>query len=255
MRIETKNLSIGYSKPKVEVAKNINLVFENPSLIGIIGTNGSGKSTLIKTLGNLIEKLDGRIIFDDEETDKFSANAFSRQLSLVLSNEFISQNIRVEDFVALGRYPYTNWLGVNTVQDKKNIIKALQQVDLLELKDRKCNTLSDGQLQRVLLARAIAQNTPVVLLDEPTSHLDLYHKVHILRLLKEISINDKKTILFSTHDLNLALQICDELIVISDQRVVKETPETLIKNGTLEQLFPKGFVSLDKNTGQFKMKL
>jgi iron complex transport system ATP-binding protein len=255
MKIETKQLSIGYSKPKVEVANNINLLFEHPGLIGIIGINGSGKSTLIKTLGNLIDKLDGQIFFDDEATDKISANGFSRKVSMVLSKEFISQNISVEDFVALGRYPYTNWLGINTVQDKKNIIKALQQVDLLELKDRKCNTLSDGQLQRALIARAIAQNTEMILLDEPTSHLDLYHKAHILKLLKEISLNDKKTILFSSHDLNLALQICDELIVISDQNVTKETPKALIRNGTLEQLFPKGFVSLDKTTGQFKMKL
>ena len=255
MRIETKNLSIGYSKPKVEVAKSINLSFENPGLIGIIGVNGSGKSTLIKTFGNLIDKLDGQIMFDHEEIDKFSANAFSKKVSMVLSKEFISQNIRVEDFVALGRYPYTNWLGINTVQDKKNIIKALQQVDLTELKDRKCNTLSDGQLQRALIARAIAQNTPMILLDEPTSHLDLYHKVHILRLLKDISVEDQKTILFSTHDLNLALQICDELIVISNQEVLKDTPKALIQNGALEQLFPEGFVSLDKTTGQFKMKL
>lgn len=255
MKIETKHLSIGYSKPKVEVAKNINLIVERPGLVGIIGINGSGKSTLIKTLGNLIDKLDGEILFDEEKAEQFSANAFSRKVSVVLSKEFISQNITVEDFVALGRYPYTNWLGINTVQDKKNIIKALQQVDLLDLKERKCNTLSDGQLQRALIARAIAQNTPMILLDEPTSHLDLYHKVHILRLLKKISEEDQKTILFSTHDLNLALQICDELIVISNQDVLKDKPQALIKNGVLERLFPEGVVSLDKSTGQFKMKV
>ena len=123
------------------------------------------------------------------------------------------------------------------------------------MKDRKCSTLSDGQLQRVLIARAIAQDTSIILLDEPTSHLDLYHKVQILRLLKNISKNTQKTILFSTHDINLAIQICDELLVINHNRMTKDKPEILLDTGVLDQLFPKGHVHLDKIHGQFKMKL
>ena len=255
MKIETRNLTIGYTKPQLELAKDINLSFENSGLTGIIGINGSGKSTLIRTLGKLISPIRGEIFFNGEDISTISSSTFPKMLSMVLSKEFISQNIRVEDFVALGRYPYTNWLGKNTVQDKKNILKALHQVDVKELKDRKCSTLSDGQLQRVLIARAIAQDTSIILLDEPTSHLDLYHKVQILRLLKNISKNTQKTILFSTHDINLAIQICDELLVINHNRMTKDKPEILLDTGVLDQLFPKGHVHLDKIHGQFKMKL
>lgn len=252
--IEVKNLKIGYSKPQVIVAKDINFKIEKSGLIGVIGVNGSGKSTLLKTLANLNPKLEGEILLHQKPVTSYSPNKFSKRISVVLSKQMMSQNLSVEEFVALGRHPYTNWLGINLLNDKKHIIKALQQVDLLKLKEKKCGQLSDGQFQKVLIARALAQDTPIILLDEPTTHLDMYHKILILKLLKEISLNDNKTILFSTHELNLALQLCDDIICIKHNAVIHKTTQELIDGNYLEDLFPNDLITLDKKSGIFRMK-
>jgi iron complex transport system ATP-binding protein len=252
--IDVRNLKIGYTKPRGIVAEDINFKIEKSGLIGVIGVNGSGKSTLLKTLANLNQPIEGEVLLNGKPIASYSPNHYSKLISVVLSKQTMSQNLSVEEFVTLGRHPYNNWLGINEMTDKKHIIKALQQVDLTKLRHKKCDQLSDGQFQKVMIARALAQDTPIILLDEPTTHLDMYHKISILKLLKEISTKDHKTILFSTHELNLALQLCDDMICIKHKAVVHKTTKEMVEGEDLEDLFPDDLITLDKKSGIFKMK-
>jgi iron complex transport system ATP-binding protein len=145
-------------------------------------------------------------------------------------------------------------LGINKHSDKSYIIKALKQVELYQLKNKACTALSDGQLQKVLIARAIAQNTPLIILDEPTSHLDMYHKAMVLKLLKQVSVESLKSIIFATHEINLALQLCDDILLIKDNKLIQDTPKALIEKGLLHTLFPEDLITFDIHSGQFKMK-
>ena len=166
----------------------------------------------------------------------------------------MSKNLTVFELVALGRQPYTNWVGSLSENDIAIINKALIQTNIVDLKEKRCFELSDGQLQKVMIARALAQDTDLIILDEPTSHLDMYHKVSILKLLQELAKETGKTILFSSHEIDLAIQLCDKLIVMSVNKVVYDTPCNLILNGTFETLFPKDLIDFDEKTGSFRVK-
>lgn len=254
MQLETKNISIGYNSPKYEVAKNINIKLETASLTAVIGINGSGKSTLIKSLSGNLPLMKGQIKINNKSLEDYTQKDLARLISLVLTKQPLPRNLSVLDFVALGRQPYTNWLGLNKHSDKSQIIKALKQVELFELKNKPCNALSDGQLQKVLIARAIAQDTPFIILDEPTSHLDMYHKAMILKLLKQLSVKHQKSIIFATHEVNLAIQLCDQIILIKDRQGIQDSPKKLILNGLLQNLFPKDSIVFDEKAQQFIMK-
>lgn len=254
MQLETKNISIGYNSPKYEVAKNINIKLETAGLTAVIGINGSGKSTLIKSLSGNLPLMKGQIKINNKSLEDYTQKDLARLISLVLTKQPLPRNLSVLDFVALGRQPYTNWLGLNKHSDKSQIIKALKQVELFELKNKPCNALSDGQLQKVLIARAIAQDTPFIILDEPTSHLDMYHKAMILKLLKQLSVKHQKSIIFATHEVNLAIQLCDQIILIKDRQGIQDSPKKLILNGLLQNLFPKDSIVFDEKAQQFIMK-
>ncbi len=254
MILETKSLEIGYRKPLVNVANDINLKVEKATLTGIIGINGSGKSTMIKTLSANLSVLNGEIRLKNKSLNHYLPKELARLMSLVLTKQPLPQHLKVIDFVALGRQPYNNWIGINTHKDKSQIIKALKQVEMYHMKDNTCINLSDGQLQKVMIARAIAQDTPLIILDEPTSHLDMYHKALVLKLLKKITEEDKKSIVFATHEINLALQLCDSIILIKDRKVVQDSPDTLIEKGILHSLFPDDSIIFDEHSRQFIMK-
>tara|TARA_R110002020_G_scaffold154714_2_gene335010 strand:- start:174082 stop:174897 length:816 start_codon:yes stop_codon:yes gene_type:complete len=255
--LKTENLVIGYSakaKEKV-IAETINIDLQAGNLVGLIGVNGSGKSTLIRTLSGLQEKLGGSIFLGNEKKlEQISAEDRSRIISVVLTGQAISKNLSVFELVALGRQPYTNWLGKLSHTDFQIIEDALAATELQELKYEKCHTLSDGQLQRALIARALAQDTDLIILDEPTTHLDLHHKASVLSLLKNICKQTSKTILFSTHDIELVLPLCDQLIVMQDKKVVINTPKKLIEDDVFSHLFPENTIGFDKKTQRFFLK-
>lgn len=253
MHLETKNITIGYSKPETSVANGINIKIDTAGLTAVIGINGSGKSTLIKSLSGNLPTLKGQVLLNNSPIHAYSNKDMARLISLVLTKQPLPQHLKVLDFVALGRQPYTNWVGLNTRKDKSHIIKALKQVDLYDLKDKACIALSDGQLQKVLIARAIAQDTPLIILDEPTSHLDMYHKAMVLKLLKQISQKQGRAVVFATHEINLALQLCDSIILIKGQQVIQDTPKSMIEKGLLDSLFPDDLITFDEHSGQFKM--
>ncbi len=254
--LQIENLSIGYKESGKEtvISKGINVDFEKGKLIAIVGANGVGKSTLLRTLSNLQPSLSGSIKINNILLDSFQPIELASKLSLVLTEQIASKNLTVSEIVGLGRQPYTNWLGKLSSKDKTLIEQSLAATHILELADRKCHQLSDGQFQKVMIARALAQETSLIILDEPTTHLDMYHKAYILNLLKNLCSEFNKTIIFSTHEIELALQLSDNLLVMKSDTVEFGTPNELIEMGVFESLFPNDLIVFDKNTASFKVK-
>ncbi|MEZ4782224.1 MAG: ABC transporter ATP-binding protein [Flavobacteriaceae bacterium] len=254
--LKTNNLSIGYKTKKEEtvVASNVNIELHKGELIGLVGANGIGKSTLLRTLTNVQNALSGQIFINNKTLKDFNPEGLAKALSLVLTEQIASKNLSVFELVALGRQPYTNWVGNLSDEDISIINKALKQTNIESLKQKKCFELSDGQLQKVMIARALAQDTDLIILDEPTTHLDMYHKAYILKLLQKLAKETNKTILFSSHEIDLAIQLCDKMIVMTNTNVVSDTPCDLINKGTFDALFPKDLIAFDETTGSFRVK-
>ena len=254
--LSVKDLSVGYQSKKnvMPIASNINFNLNTGELVGLVGANGIGKSTLLRTLTQLQPALSGEIYINNKPLSSYSNSILATQLSLVLTDKSLSKNLSVFELVALGRQPYTNWIGKLTETDIALINTSLEQTHSLELSDKKCYELSDGQLQNVLIARALAQDTPLIILDEPTTHLDMYHKAYILKLLQGIAKTAQKTILFSSHEINLAIQLCDQMLVMTPEKTYFNQPCQLIEQGTFETLFPEEIISFDKISGSFVVK-
>ena len=247
-----KNVSIGYKKGPI--VENINLDLTCNEFVAIVGVNGIGKSTLIRTIGNMQTSLVGSISINGKNTETFRPSELASSVSLVLTEPIASKNLSVLELIALGRQPYTNWIGTLSEQDKFKIEDAVATLDLEELRHRKCFELSDGQLQRVMIARALAQDTPIILLDEPTTHLDLYHKVQILKILKSIAHDSGKTVVFTSHEIEMALQLCDKMLLLDGKTNPFGSPGELIERKAFESLFPEGSIYFDAATGSFRME-
>lgn len=249
--LSVSELAIGYGIKKV--AEHINFSLKPGTLCGVVGVNGIGKSTLLRTLAGFQPMLGGKIELKGQSIKHTPTEKLAKELSVVLTESLTSKNLTVEELIALGRQPYTNWLGTLTNEDKKHINESLDAFLLTDLRHKKCHELSDGQLQRVLIARAMAQDTPLILLDEPTTHLDLYHKVQILKMLRELAHNQQKTILFSTHEIELAIQLCDSMLILDGKTHPFGDPCQLIEKQHFDGLFPSEMVQFDSKTGTFKV--
>lgn len=252
----TKGLSIGYSHKKADtvIAKDINLSLQKGSLVALIGANGIGKSTLLRTLTHIQKPLSGSILLNGRELTSYSSKELAQNLSLVLTESLPPSNLTVFELVALGRQPYTNWLGTLSQEDVAQVNNAITLTQIEHLADKKHYEISDGQLQKVLIARALAQDTPLIILDEPTTHLDLLHKVSLLRLLKKLANETGKCILYSTHDLELALQLSSQIIVMTKESIVQDTPANLIANKIFDKLFDDDSIYFDTLKGGFTVK-
>jgi len=175
-------------------------------------------------------------------------------LSVVLTDNSAVGNITVLEIVALGRYNYTNWLGTVSSHDKNKIIESLENVSLGEFKNRKFSTLSDGEKQRAFIAKGLASDAPVMLLDEPTAHLDIPNKVSIMTLLRQLTRISQRSVLVASHELDLALKLADEIwLMLPDQSIYKGTPEELISSGKLDEVFGNEFLQFNSLTGNFAM--
>ncbi len=254
--LTTKDLSIGYgSKKEIKViAKHMDLTLNKGELVCLVGKNGIGKSTLLRTLSKMQPRLDGNIFLEDKSIDLFSRNELAKIISLVLTERIPSSNLTVYELIALGRQPYTNWIGKLLEEDLKQIKEAMSQSHLTELMHERCDKLSDGQLQRAMICRALAQNTDLIILDEPTAHLDVQHKMETFKLLKKIAHELNRAILISTHEIQLATQIADELWLMTEEKIIAGTPSALIESDQINLLFDSDFMSFDKETKQFIMK-
>jgi iron complex transport system ATP-binding protein len=251
--LSTSNLSIGYAtkKGKNTIGFNLNLSLEAGKLIALVGANGIGKSTLLRTLTGIQKPLDGKVYLNSKSIHDFDALDLAQNLSVVLTEKLPPSNLTVFELIALGRQPYTNWLGKLSPEDYQKINQAVALTHIEHLLDKKHYEISDGQLQIVLIARALAQDTPLIFLDEPTTHLDLPHKVSVFKLLKKLSQETDKCILFSTHDVDLAIQLSDEMIVMTEETVVQDQPCNLITKGVFNSLFKDNAISFDGEKGKF----
>ncbi|HEY9886008.1 MAG TPA: ABC transporter ATP-binding protein [Vampirovibrionales bacterium] len=236
------------------IAQNIELEIAEGDLVGLIGVNGVGKSTLLRSLSGVQPTLNGEIHILNKSLKEISTEQLAQTISVVLTEQPISKNLSVSELIALGRQPYTNWIGSLSENDREKIQSAIELVNIKSLKYKKCFELSDGQLQKVLIARALAQDTPLIILDEPTTHLDMYHQAYVLKLLKKLTTETNKSILFATHEINLALQLCDKLIVMDKENVHIGTPNDLIEQQVFSTIFPSDLIYFDKDSLSFKIK-
>ena len=254
--LKAESLSIGYrSKQETHIiSTDINFEINKGELVAVIGVNGVGKSTLLRSLSGVQEPLSGKVKIMGTELSKISSIEQASLISLVLTSQPISKNLSVFELIALGRQPHTNWIGRLSKNDLRHIKKASELVDISSLEQKKCYELSDGQLQKVLIARALAQDTPLVILDEPTTHLDLYHKAYVIKLLKKLSEKTGKAIVFASHEINLAIQLCDRIILMKEKEVIAGRPAGLIESGAFTQIFPPDLIVFDQASSSFKIK-
>ncbi len=257
--ISTEKLEIGFPaqgrrRRAKKVAADINVSLHEGEVVCLLGPNGSGKSTLIRSLTGLHAPLNGAVRLSGQDMGSLSNKQVSREVSTVLTDRLTIGNLSVHELVSFGRSPYTGWFGSLDKEDKEKVAWAIEATDIVPLIDRDVLHLSDGERQKVMIARALAQDTPAMLLDEPTAHLDLPNRVAIIRLLRKLSHNTGKAVLFSTHELDLALKAADELWLINrDGKLITGTPEDLVLDGTFESVFEQDSFEFDRSTGSFKL--
>jgi iron complex transport system ATP-binding protein len=255
--LELKELGIGYkiSRKTHILHDRLNLSLHRGDLVCMIGPNGSGKSTLIRTIGGLQPSINGIVSINGNELQNLSISERSKLLSIVLTEKTAVENISVGEIVALGRYAQTNWLGSLNDQDLQIIRSSLSMVGLNNFEDRYYGTLSDGEKQRTFIAKALASNAPLMLLDEPTAHLDIPNRVEIMTLLRELTRSKQQSILVSTHDLDLALQLADEIWLLEKDKIILcTTPEEAISTGIINDCFGNRSVEFHPDFGRFVIK-
>lgn len=252
--IEITNLAVGYSGTHGEAGftrEGISFSASPGEMIALIGPNGIGKSTLLRTMAGFQKSWKGDIRYFGQSLSAYRPADLSRMISFVSTENIQVANMRVADLVAYGRFPYTNWLGRLTDSDKDLVMEALANVGMRSFARRMVTQLSDGERQRVLIARALTQDTPLILLDEPTAFLDVNNKYEIFHLLHRLARQHNKTILLSTHDLNIAMREMDKFWIMLENESLEGSPEDAVLMGWLDRLFASGNIAFDLANGDF----
>jgi len=254
--LTTQRLTIGYSrKGKIDVIQSgLDLQLRAGELVCLIGPNGSGKSTLLRTLTGLQKPLSGMTLIDGKEIIKLKQSEKALLIALVLTERIEIENATVYNLVSLGRHPHSNWWGNITDEEDTVIREAIEMVHLTHKMHQNINELSDGERQRAMIAKALAQDTPIIMLDEPTAHLDLPNRVEIMLLLHRLAHKTDKAILLSTHELDLALQAADRIWLMSaDKGVECGVPEDLVFDGSFNRAFESKSYFFNASNGNFSM--
>ena len=242
--IQLYNLSIGYGKHTV--VSGINATLNSGRLTCLLGRNGVGKSTLLRTLAGFIPPIAGEIYIQGTPLERLSHQELAEKISVVLTERMDIRNLTATELVGLGRTPYTGFWGVLSAKDHKIVSNAMQLVGIEQLAERNISSLSDGERQKAMIAKALAQQTPIIILDEPTAFLDFQSKVDTLRLLSQLAHELDKTVFLSIHDIELALQITDEIWLLDDQRKLHTgTTNQLIEDGTLHHFIESEHICFD----------
>ncbi|MBJ8543682.1 ABC transporter ATP-binding protein [Clostridioides difficile] len=244
--LKTNNLSVGYNN-KV-VISNINVEVKNGEILCLLGSNGSGKTTLLRSLSKLISPIKGEIYLNGVNINCISRKALSKKMALVLTNRLLGDLMTVQDIVNIGRYPYTGFFGSLSKKDLIMVDEALESVDALHLKKRYFDELSDGEKQKVLVARALVQEPEIIILDEPTTHLDIKHRLELINILKKLSKEKSISVILSLHEIDIALKSCDKVALIKNNKVIAYgQPEDVVDEDIINSLYElddKNFNSL-----------
>ena len=230
------------------VASDLNATALPGTLTCLIGHNGTGKSTLLRTIARLQPSIDGRVLIGGNDISALKPTHLSRMLSIVLTSRPDVRNMTVEELVALGRAPYTGFWGRLSADDRRIVRHSIESVGITAMAERRVCTLSDGEMQKVMIAKSLAQQTPVILLDEPTAFLDFPGKIDLMLLLQRLAHEERKTILLSTHDLETALQTADRLWLLADGALHDGTPHELADRGFIDDYIGRKSVKFDKQT-------
>lgn len=253
--LQTTSLSIGYRQRRRSdrvVAAELELSLRAGQLVCLLGPNGVGKSTLMRTLVGMQPALDGRILIDGQRLESLRPRTLARKLSIVLTEHVNAGLMTGYALVALGRYPYTDWRGSLTEADETIVRHAIEAVGAVPLANRLVSELSDGERQKIMIARALAQEPKIMLLDEPTAYLDLPRRVEMMQILRRLAHDGGRAVLLSTHDLDLALRNADVIWLMVDGRIQTGAPEDLVLSGAFASAFAAEGVKFDPFTGSFQ---
>lgn len=250
--IRFENLTLGYDSRTL--IDSLTGEIRRGHLTALVGRNGTGKSTLLRAIAQLGDIASGEIFIDGKELSRISPSEMASMVALVTTDKVRIANLRCRDVVALGRAPYTNWIGRMQEQDNEIVEQSLAAVGMSDYADKTMDRMSDGECQRIMIARALAQQTPIILLDEPTAFLDMPNRYELCTLLRGLAHRENKSILFSTHELDIALELCDSIALIAPPQMHILPTEEMIRSGHIERLFTTGVVSFDPETRTVSIK-
>jgi len=255
--LKATGLGIGYSdgrSPATLLHENLNLELRAGELTYLLGPNGAGKSTLIRTLVGFQPRLVGEVSIGGKPIKGYSQGEYAKLVSVVLTERSLVGGMTVRELVGMGRYPHTGYFGILRTKDHRVVERAIAKVGIADLAAKYVSDLSDGERQKAMIAKALAQETPIIILDEPTAFLDLPSKIEVMVLLHNLAVETKKSILLSTHDLELALQLADRLWLLAKGReLVSGVPEDLVLSGEFNSFFEREGILFDKETGSFRV--
>ena len=234
--IQLQNISLGYDTKRL-LFDNVSATFTCGTTTALIGRNGSGKSTLLRTIIGSEPLMQGSILINGTAIQQIAPQQLAQQVALVTTERIRIANLSCRDVVALGRAPYTNWIGRMQPEDEAIVMQSLEKVGMVSYAFRTMDKMSDGECQRVMIARALAQQTPIILLDEPTSFLDMPNRYDLCRLLANLAHEENKCIIFSTHELDIAQSLCDTIALIDSPNMHHLPTPEMISSGYIEQLF------------------
>ena len=252
--IYTKSLSAGYRKRKsvTTVLRNVDLELHEGELVSLLGANGAGKSTLIRTICGLQPALAGRVMVGDKDVERLTPRQLSKTIAFVTTERTFAGGLTVSELVGLGRHPHTGFLGRLDEHDRQIVATAIEKVGISHKSESYVAELSDGERQKVMIAKALAQEAPVIILDEPTAFLDVASRVEVLQLLHDLARNERRTILISSHDIQQSMALSDRLWIVSDSgEIVSGVTEDLILADKISLLFSNRNVAFDPATGDF----
>ena len=250
--IRFQSLSLGYGSRIL--IDSLSATVKRGELTALVGRNGTGKSTLLRAITGLGERKGGDILLGDKSIDSLSTAELATMAAFVTTDKVRIANLRCRDVVALGRAPYTNWIGRMQEQDEEIVMRSMELVGMSDYADKTMDRMSDGECQRIMIARALAQQTPIILLDEPTAFLDMPNRYELCTLLQRLAHEEQKCILFSTHELDIALALCDSIALISPPQLHLLPTEEMVKSGYIEKLFTSGIVNFDPTTRSVSIK-
>ena len=250
--IRFQDLTLGYGS-RILIDK-LSTRVKPGELTALVGRNGTGKSTLLRAIAGLGEILSGDIILADKPINELSTAERASTISFVTTDKVRIANLHCRDVVALGRAPYTNWIGRMQKQDEEIVMRSMELVGMSDYADKTMDRMSDGECQRIMIARALAQQTPIILLDEPTAFLDMPNRYELCTLLRRLAHEEQKCILFSTHELDIALALCDSIALISPPQLHLLPTDEMVKSGHIERLFTSGIVNFDPTTRSVSIK-